>query len=72
VAIEDTYREVLRGLGNLAEILEVSVGPDDFHGTVARVRLKLGPNGEPGEIAAKVAEILGLYTTSYCLEFIPN
>lgn len=71
-AIEDAYREALTDLASLAEILAVSAGPDETQGTLVRIRLKVGADSEPTEIKAKVAEILGRYTTRYLLEIVPD
>ena len=71
-AIEDAYREALTELGSLVEILAVSAGPDEIHGTLVRIRLKPAADSEPTEIKTKVAEILGRYTTSYRLEITPD
>ena len=68
-SIAEAYREALKAIGEQAEIVDVEVGPDDVHGTLARITLKPNSTSDCAKIEEVVAEILGNYTMRYQLQF---
>jgi fatty-acyl-CoA synthase len=69
-AIKDVYETELKALGHLAQSVEVEVGEDKVHGSLARITLKSAPEVSRSQIEARVYEILALYTIRYRLEFL--
>jgi fatty-acyl-CoA synthase len=68
-AIKEVYETELRSLGNLAESVDVEVGEDKVHGSLALISIKSAPEISHSQIEARVDEILALYTIRYRLQF---
>jgi fatty-acyl-CoA synthase len=63
------YEKELEKIKDLVRSVRVSVGEDKVYGSLALIVLKPAP-GVPDElIKDRVDEVLGLYTTKYCVEF---
>ncbi len=69
-AVRRVYEDALAALGDLIRSVEVEVGEDKIHGTLARVRLAPAPGATAEEISGRVAEILGRFTVKYEVEMI--
>jgi fatty-acyl-CoA synthase len=69
-AIKRVYETELRKLGTLADSVELKVGEDKVHGSLATIKVKAAANVSKDEIARKVSELLALYTVKYALEVV--
>jgi fatty-acyl-CoA synthase len=69
-AIKNTYGTELNALGSLAESVEVEVGEDKIHGSMAFISIKPAPEVSQSQIEARVDEILALYTIKYRVQFV--
>jgi fatty-acyl-CoA synthase len=69
-AVRRVYETELAALGDLIRSVEVSVGEDKIHGTLARVRLAAAEGVSVEEIAERIAAILGRFTVKYEVEII--
>jgi len=67
-AIRRVYQAELEALGALAQSVEVQVGEDKVHGSLARIKVKAAEGASRGDIEGKVAEILSRHTVRYGLE----
>jgi fatty-acyl-CoA synthase len=63
------FSQELEGLGDMVESLEVLVGEDKLHGTLATLRIKPAQGAAHAKIEARVADILGRHTVRYQVEF---
>ncbi len=64
-ATRRAYSRELEALGDLALAVEVEVGEDKVHGSIARIRVKAASSVEPETILDRIAEILARYTVRY-------
>ncbi len=64
-AIRRVYEGALQDLGDMAESVEVQVGEDKLHGSLASITIKPAVGVTPQAIEAKVDDILGHYTVRY-------
>ena len=69
-AVRRAYEEELEALGGLAEWVEVVVGEDPLHGTLATVRVGPAPGAGEEAIRRTVEELLERYTVAYRLEIV--
>jgi fatty-acyl-CoA synthase len=69
-ATKKQYEEELKQLGDLAESVEVAVGEDMVHGTLAKIKVKASAGADASAIQAKVPEILSRYTVKYQIEVV--
>lgn len=69
-AARRVYEAELAGLGDLAESVEVRVGEDKAHGTLATIAVKPAPGASPEAIGARVDQILTRYTLRHRLEIL--
>jgi len=67
-AIRRVYRKELEALGDLIESIDVSVGEDKIHGSLATITIKALPDVSVEEIKRKADDILARYTVKYLLE----
>jgi len=66
-AIQRVYRTELEVLGASVEKVEISVGEDKVHGSLAAINIKAAQGVSAEEIKQKVDEILARYTVKYTL-----
>jgi fatty-acyl-CoA synthase len=64
-AIRQVYRAELEALGPMAESVEVRVGEDRLHGTLATLVIQPNPQVSPDNIKTRVNEILARYPVKY-------
>ncbi|MBW2051553.1 MAG: hypothetical protein JRI85_04830, partial [Deltaproteobacteria bacterium] len=57
-------------LGDLAKSVEVSVGEDKIHGSLAVITVQAAPEVSAQTIEDKVQELLAQYTIRYRLEIV--
>ena len=69
-ATKRVYEQELEALGHLAASVEVTVGEDKIHGSLANLTVKAAPNVSTDQIKDKVREILSLYTEKYKVDVI--
>jgi fatty-acyl-CoA synthase len=69
-ATKKQYETELQQLGDLAESVEVAVGEDMVHGTLAKIKVKAAAGADASAIQAKVPEILSRYTVKYQIEVV--
>ena len=63
------YEWELEKLGQLVESVQVQVGEDKVHGTLASIQIKAAPNTEQDEIKKRITEILARYTIHWEVMF---
>ncbi|MBU2648470.1 acyl-CoA synthetase [bacterium] len=61
------YRDVLQDLGNMVERVEIQVGEDKIHGSLALITIKPAPSADRETISRRVEQLLSVYTTRYRL-----
>jgi len=71
-AIRRVYEAELQALKTMAQSVEVQVGEDRLHGTMATLTIRPQPQVHREQIEAGVSEILGRYPVRYRLEINPN
>ncbi|MBW2062467.1 MAG: acyl-CoA synthetase [Deltaproteobacteria bacterium] len=64
------YEAELKNLGDLADSVEVTVGEDKLHGSLATLVVKAASGASKEAIEEKVMELLSRYTIKYRLEII--
>ncbi|MBW1983692.1 MAG: acyl-CoA synthetase [Deltaproteobacteria bacterium] len=64
-ATRRVYEKELEVLGDMAESIDVHVGEDKLHGTLARIKIKASANAKKKDIEEKAKEILGRYTVRF-------
>ncbi|MBW2180070.1 MAG: acyl-CoA synthetase [Deltaproteobacteria bacterium] len=64
-ATRRVYEKELEVLGDMAESIDVHVGEDKLHGTLARIKIKASANAKKKDIEEKAKEILGRYTVKF-------
>jgi fatty-acyl-CoA synthase len=64
------FESELEALRGLADTVEVTVGEDKVHGTLASIAVKPAAGISPEKISAIAAELLSHFTVKYRLEFI--
>jgi fatty-acyl-CoA synthase len=69
-SIKRVYQAELEALGDSAESVEVTVGEDKIHGSMATLAIKPASSVSNDEIQKKVADILARYTVKYTLKLI--
>ncbi|MBW2142519.1 MAG: acyl-CoA synthetase [Deltaproteobacteria bacterium] len=69
-AIQRVYEAELLNLGDLAKSVEVSVGEDKIHGSLAVITVQAAPEVSAQTIEDKVQELLAQYTIRYRLEIV--
>jgi fatty-acyl-CoA synthase len=69
-SIKRVYQAELEALGNSAASVEVTVGEDKIHGSMAALTIKPASDVSNDEIEKKVADILARYTVKYTLKLI--
>jgi len=69
-AIRRVYEGALQGLGDMAESVNVQVGENKLHGSLATVTVKPAAGVSRQQIENLVDEILGRYTIRYSLEIL--
>lgn len=67
-AIKWVYEAELKALGHMVDSVEVTVGEDKIHGSLATLTIKAAPQVSANEIKDKVDEILSRYTVKYRVE----
>ncbi|MBW2092887.1 MAG: acyl-CoA synthetase [Deltaproteobacteria bacterium] len=67
-AIKRVYEAELQSIGDLAESIDVAVGEDKIHGTLATITVKAASGVSAQTIEDKVQGILAQYTVRYRLE----
>jgi fatty-acyl-CoA synthase len=67
-AIRRVYEQELQSLGKMADSVEVKVGEDKVHGSLATLIVKPAAGVSRKAIEDKVDELLGRYTIRYRLE----
>jgi fatty-acyl-CoA synthase len=67
-AIRQVYQTELEALGPMAESVEVRVGEDRLHGTLATFVIQPNPQVSPDNIKTRVNEILARYPVKYRVE----
>ena len=68
-ATRRTYERELAALGDEVQSLAVAVGEDKIHGTLATITVSPG-QADRQQIAAKIAELLSLYTVKHEVVFV--
>jgi fatty-acyl-CoA synthase len=63
--IQDVYAQELAALGDGAQDVTVTVGPDSLRGTLARIKVHAAPGSDAGQVRARIAEHLDKYTIPY-------
>jgi fatty-acyl-CoA synthase len=66
------YEAELEKLGQMVESVQVQVGEDKVHGTLALIRIKATPDADQNEIKKRITEILARYTIHYEIIFDDN
>ncbi len=66
-ATRKVYQQELQALGELIESVEVIVGEDKVHGSLATITVKAAAGASPEQIQKQVSEILARYTVKYQL-----
>jgi fatty-acyl-CoA synthase len=69
-AVRRVYESELAALGDLVRSVEVAVGEDKTHGTLARVKLSPAAGASVDEISGRVGAILGRFTVRYEVEIV--
>lgn len=64
-AIQRTYIEELKALGDVVQSVDVTVQEDKVHGTVASIRVKAAPGADPGQLETRITELLARYTVRF-------
>lgn len=64
-AIRRVYEAELRSLGEMADRVEVAVGEDKTHGSLARITVQARAGVRPEAVREKVRELLAPYTAKY-------
>jgi len=67
-ATRKVYQQELEALGELAESVEVTVGEDKIHGSLAAIFVKAAAGASQDQIRQRVSEILARYTVKHRLE----
>ncbi len=67
-ATRKVYQQELQALGELIESVEVIVGEDKVHGSLATITVKAAAGASTKQIQQRVNEILARYTVKYQLE----
>lgn len=68
-AIQRTYAEELKALGDLVETIDVNVQEDKVHGTMAQIRIKAAEGTDEQQLRSRITELLARYTVRYHLNF---
>jgi len=63
--IKKVYQDDLRAIDDMAESVDVHVGEDKVHGSLATITLKPSSNTSADDIKKKVDDLLGSYTVRY-------
>lgn len=71
-ATKRIYEAELHKLGDLVNAIEVKVGEDKVHGSLATIIIKPAPNISKDKITREVSELLARYTVKYQLKVIEN
>jgi len=66
-ATKRVYEDVLKDLGGLAASVDVKVGEDKIHGSVAEINVAAGESASQQDIENKVGDLLSRYTVRYSL-----
>jgi fatty-acyl-CoA synthase len=69
-ATRQVYLKELEALGDMVDSVDVKVGEDKVHGSLARITVKLASEVSTKEVKDKVDEILTRYTIRYRMEII--
>ena len=67
--VESAYRQAINQIPNLAEI-NIKVGPDKVHGTLAQVQVRGSESSKATAIGAEINRILGDFAVKYELEVL--
>ena len=67
--VQDVYGEEVAAVEGVAQV-QVTVGPDKLHGTLARIQVTPGPGADPAALRARIDAALGRYTVHYQVEFV--
>jgi fatty-acyl-CoA synthase len=63
--IKKVYHHELQSLGDAVENVDIHVGEDKVHGSIATITIKPSPSASEDEIKKKVDDVLGSYTIRY-------
>jgi fatty-acyl-CoA synthase len=66
--IKQVYQGELEALTDMADTIEVQVGEDKIHGSLATITIKVAPGVSAVDVRKKADELLGAYTVKYELE----
>jgi len=66
--VKQVYQSELQALGDLVEQLDVQVGEDKMHGSLAVITIKLVQPADEDEVKLKVDGLLSAYATRYRLD----
>ncbi len=69
-AVKYIYQSDIESLGDVVESVEVDVGADETHGSMARIIVKKADNISEEDLEEKVKEALARYTVKFQLEII--
>lgn len=69
-AIQRTYTEELKTLGDLVQTIDVRVQEDKVHGTIAQIQLKAAAGADEEQLKTRITELLARYTVRYHLKFV--
>lgn len=69
-AIKRVFEEELRALGEMALSVEVTVGEDKLHGTLATLKIRPASGVGEDQIKGRVSDILSRYTVKYHVQVL--
>ena len=67
--IKQVYLRELEAIGDMVESVEVQVGEDKIHGSMATVTIKVAEGTDEDDVKKRVDELLGVFTVNYHLNF---
>jgi fatty-acyl-CoA synthase len=68
--IKQVYQGELEALGEMVDSIEIKVGEDKIHGSLASITIKVAKGVSADDIRKKADELLGAYTVRYELEIV--
>ncbi|MBT7889472.1 MAG: acyl-CoA synthetase, partial [Deltaproteobacteria bacterium] len=63
--IKNVYLDDLQALGDMVEQIDIEIGEDKIHGSLAVITVKAAQSAEKDKIRRRVDELLAAYTTRY-------
>jgi fatty-acyl-CoA synthase len=68
--IKQVYQGELEALGDMVDSIDLQVGEDKIHGSLATITIKVAPGVLADDVRKKADELLGAYTVRYELEIV--